>query len=125
MTLDLKGKTPESWACVDCGINTAPGIPTRVEMERIYNTAAVRMKLTGEDPATTPVTTYTINEYCEIYIVRDSVWKAAGLEPMGGCLCIGCLEQRIGRQLRPKDFTRHVFNNMPGTDRLLQRRGAR
>jgi len=22
---DLKGATPESWACVDCGINTAPG----------------------------------------------------------------------------------------------------
>jgi hypothetical protein len=58
-------------------------------------------------------------------MVRDSVWKAAGLEPMGGCICIGCLEKRIGRQLRPKDFTRHVFNSMPGTERLLQRRGAR
>jgi hypothetical protein len=22
---DLRGKVPESWACIDCGINTAPG----------------------------------------------------------------------------------------------------
>jgi hypothetical protein len=77
--------------------------------------------------AETGPTTFNLsfNEHCEIYMVRDSVWKAAGLEPMGGCICIGCLEKRIGRQLRPKDFTRHVFNSMPGTERLLQRRGAR
>jgi len=43
-------------------------------------------------------------------------------EPYGGCLCIGCLENRIGRKLKPRDFTRHTFNDMPGTDRLLERR---
>jgi hypothetical protein len=32
-TTDLRGKTPESWCCVDCGVNTAPGHPTREEME--------------------------------------------------------------------------------------------
>jgi hypothetical protein len=45
---------------------------------------------------------------------------------MGGCLCIGCLEKRIGRELRPADFDRsHEFNqpDVPGTWRLLERRG--
>ena len=29
------------------------------------------------------------------------------MEPYGGCLCIGCLEKRIGRKLKPKDFPDH------------------
>ena len=114
MTLDLKGTTPESWCCVDCGINTAPGLPTRVEMERAFNGEVLRQERG---------VSLSITEHCEIYTVRDSVWKASGMEPMSGCLCIGCLEKRIGRTLRPKDFTRHVFNKLPGTERLMQRRG--
>ena len=31
---DLRGKVPESWACIDCGINTAPGHLPREEMEQ-------------------------------------------------------------------------------------------
>jgi hypothetical protein len=31
---DLKGVASESWRCVDCNINTAPGWPNREEMER-------------------------------------------------------------------------------------------
>ena len=48
------------------------------------------------------------------------------MEEMGGCLCIGCLEKRIKRRLRPTDFQRDdVCNNpnVPGTERLLSRRG--
>jgi hypothetical protein len=42
---------------------------------------------------------------------------------MGGCLCIGCLEKRLGRRLRKRDFDRkHPFNQMPGTPRLRNRR---
>jgi hypothetical protein len=59
----------------------------------------------------------------ELYMVRHSVWERAGMTPWGGCLCVGCLEKRIGRRLKPKDFTDHVFNDMPGTERLLSRRG--
>ncbi len=56
-------------------------------------------------------------------MVKPAVWKAAGMEAMDGCLCIGCLEKRLGRTLKPKDFPRkHPFNSMPGTDRLLARR---
>ena len=43
-----------------------------------------------------------------------------------GCLCIGCLEQRIGRQLRPRDFARHdreTWADKPCTEPLLNRRG--
>jgi hypothetical protein len=31
---DLKGLVPESWCCVDCGVNTAPGLLNRTEMEK-------------------------------------------------------------------------------------------
>ena len=45
---DLIGVTPESWTCVDCGVNTAPGYPTRIEMEWSYKTATALAKLSGE-----------------------------------------------------------------------------
>jgi hypothetical protein len=67
--------------------------------------------------------TQTYGELTEIYMVEDPIWVAAGMEPMGGCLCVGCLEKRIGRTLTPKDFLReHSCNKMPGTKRLLARR---
>ena len=68
--------------------------------------------------------TQTYGELTEIYMVKGPVWEAAGMEPMGGCLCIGCLEKRIGRTLTSKDFLRkHPLNQMPvGTERLLERR---
>jgi hypothetical protein len=60
------------------------------------------------------------DDRCEVYDVRDAVWKAAGMAAAGGCLCIGCLEKRIERRLTPKDFPRRgAFNSMPGTLRLL------
>jgi hypothetical protein len=74
----------------------------------------------------TPVTAVTYDDRCEIYTVRDAVWKKAGMEPMGGCLCISCLEKRLGRKLKPKDFPAHdAFNVSPGAKRLIERRGAR
>jgi len=102
--------TPESWDCIDCGVDTAPGVPNRAETMAILATKAARE--------------VTITDQCEIYTVRDAVWKQAGMEQ--GCLCIGCLEKRLGRKLRPKDF-RHAdpFNQMPGTPRLLDRQKRR
>jgi hypothetical protein len=41
-----------------------------------------------------------IDEYA--YMTTDEVWAAAG-DP-GGYWCIGCLEERLGRQLVPEDF---------------------
>jgi hypothetical protein len=86
---DPRGKTSGSWCCVDCGAATT--------------------NLAGKD---TPI------YRPEAYMVRNTVWKAAGMKAVGGCLCVGCLEKRRGRRLRPKDFTRHPF----GTERLLDQR---
>ena len=105
-----RGSVTESWVCIDCGFNTAPGFTPRAEMER-------RM-LYGHESSVNQ----TIGPDSEVYMVRASVWKKTGLEEWGQCLCIGCLERRIGRRLKPKDFTGHVFNEMPGTARLLSRR---
>ena len=38
------------------------------------------------------------------YIVHPAVWAAAGLTFNDGCLCIPCLERRLGRVLTPEDF---------------------
>jgi hypothetical protein len=66
----------------------------------------------------------------EHYMVKDALWKRAGLTPDAGYLCIGCLEARLGRELRPSDF-KDVILNRPGnpwhTPRLasrLMKRGA-
>jgi hypothetical protein len=110
--LDLKRLHSESQCCIDCGYNTFPGCPPRELAEFLINRDG------------TFNTAYT--EDSEVYMVRDSVWKAAGMEPYGGCLCVGCLEKRIGRKLKPKDFPSHSFNNpgMPCTERLRDRRGG-
>jgi len=117
---DLSGVTPENWLCVDCGADTAPGWPSRVEMERNIVAAAK----TGNKE----ITTVTWHDGCEIYSVRDVIWAKAGMEPMGGCLCVSCLEKRLGRRLKPKDFLHdHPFNNTeaPATPRLRKRRKDR
>lgn len=44
----------------------------------------------GEDPT-------------QLYLVKDRLWRKAGMGP-SGALCIPCLEKRLGRKLRPRDF---------------------
>lgn len=109
---NLIGLMSESHNCIDCGFNTLPGCPGRIETELAFmdGETSSPMTLTWED---------------EQYMVRDKVWKQAGMEPYGGCLCVGCLEKRIGRRLKPKDFTDHVFNSTPASERLRNRRGDR
>src|SRR5262245_58370964 len=83
----LKGYFSEHTLCIDCGINTHPGEIRRADMEKAM--AAASSVLALEDGV--PV---QYDERCETYYVRDVVWKLAGMEPWGGCLCIGCLEKR-------------------------------
>ena len=52
----------------------------------------------------------------EFYIVTAEVWAASGLAPNGGCLCVGCLEKRIGRQLTAADFPDAKVNDLSITD---------
>ncbi|MGH8880472.1 MAG: hypothetical protein ACRD0P_24485 [Stackebrandtia sp.] len=40
----------------------------------------------------------------QTYMVHDRVWAAAGMAPLGGWLCIGWLEGRLGRPLTGADF---------------------
>jgi hypothetical protein len=118
---DYTGITPDTWCCIDCGVNTAPGFPTRVEMEQFFKA----MKKAGALWAGPDHLEMTSDEHSEVYTVRAAVWKAAGMEPDDGCLCVGCLEKRIGRKLRPRDFDRnHPFNHerLPCTERLWSRR---
>jgi hypothetical protein len=103
------GRISESHLCVDCGVNTAPGAQNRKEAE-------ISLLLSGGSP-------FTIGPDTEMYIVTDEVWKQSGLDGWGGCLCISCLEKRIGRRLKPVDFPDHPFNTLPATKRLLKRRG--
>jgi hypothetical protein len=121
---DFSGQLPESWACVDCPANTAPGVPTRIEAEQMARDEIARhggydLIRIGRKVAE------AMTDKCEIYLVDEQVWEKAGMKPMGGCLCIDCLEKRIGRRLNRTDFPDHELNTTPGTALLLSRRTAR
>jgi hypothetical protein len=110
--MDLRGQIPESWTCIGCDFNTAPGLMNRLQMEE-----ALAADWNGQDVP------QTIDKRSEVYAVKPATWKAAGMEDYGGCLCIGCLEKRLGRTLIHRDFQRkHPLNSLPGTKRLLSRR---
>ena len=128
---DLRGLIPESHNCIDCGYNTQPGCSNRAECEQMIR----EQKARGIKNWSLPMS-LTAND--ETYIVHRHVWKRAGMEPgtrnfsgkpgmkgdYSGCLCIGCLEMRLGRKLQPFDFLPdHPFNNpnTPGTRRRLER----
>jgi hypothetical protein len=100
----------ESWLCVDCGVNTAPGCPPGPIVRRELETKGSVQSRIGSDT--------------EMYMVRASIWKKAGMAPFGGSLCIGCLEKRLGRKLKRKDFDwNSPLNQFPGTPRLRSRQG--
>ena len=58
----------------------------------------------------------------EYYMVHNELWDRTGLDR--GMLCIGCLEQRIGKLLTARDFTDAPINDIGrefGTARLKER----
>lgn len=64
--------------------------------------------------------TLHLNEY---YMVTDEVWEIANPDKRG-MLCIGCLEDRVGRLLTKDDFTDAPVNSpglMMQSARLLNR----
>jgi hypothetical protein len=73
------------------------------------------------DCASCGVNTSEIGEY---YMVTDAIWDAHG--PADGCLCIGCLENRMGRRLRPDDFITAPANSAHErqSERLRDRLGV-
>jgi len=66
---------------------------------------------------------FTLREW---FMVHENVWAAARLPRIrGGVFCVCCLEQRLGRQLEPMDFSDAAVNKQEPlmTDRLLSRLG--
>lgn len=49
----------------------------------------------------------------EYFMVSDDLWRDANPDTLGGFLCVLCLERRVGRTLRPGDFTSCRTNNDP------------
>lgn len=47
----------------------------------------------------------------EYYMVHNHLWTIYG--PKRGMLCIGCLEERMGRKLNSADFTDAPVNREP------------
>jgi hypothetical protein len=68
------------------------------------------------------------DEINEQYMVLDDIWRK-GNPSEAGMLCIGCLEKRLGRELRRNDFPRYAQSlpdeGMPVSDRLRNRIGRR
>lgn len=64
----------------------------------------------------------TVDEY---YIVTREIWEQYGPKKNEGCLCIGCLEDRMDRRLVPGDFTDVPVNTDGGhrSERLRDRMG--
>ena len=60
----------------------------------------------------------------EMYMVVADVWAQAGAGD--GFLCVGCLEDRLGRVLEPDDFKRVPLNDDDELDsiRLRLRKGS-
>ena len=60
-----------------------------------------------------------VNEY---YMVHKHIWDEHGASE--DMLCIGCLEQRMGRELTSLDFTDAPVNSDDSrSDRLMNRQG--
>ncbi len=56
---------------------------------------------------------YYLTEY---YMVHDDVWAVAGMTTLGGFLCVGCLQTRLGRPLTGDDLTDCEPNQPGGCD---------
>jgi hypothetical protein len=63
------------------------------------------------------------SEIHEFYMLIDQTWLQANHDSFEGMLCIGCVEARLGRLLRPSDFDPYWMDQFDGyrSQRLYQR----
>ena len=64
---------------------------------------------------------------CEYYFVHTALWLSV-MPSVKEMLCIGCLEKRLGRELRASDFPNVYINTLrhsPKSERLHLRLTAR
>ena len=53
-----------------------------------------------------------VSEFNEYYMVKSDIWYSVVInDEEYRYLCIGCLESRLGRELRPEDFTDYPVNS--------------
>lgn len=55
----------------------------------------------------------------ESYMVRDEIWEEA--DGGKGFLCIACLEGRLGRELKPRDFAPWPLSLQDGYPEVIKR----
>lgn len=70
------------------------------------------------------VNTHAINEY---YMVQFDLWNSVMVSQNTGMLCIGCLEDRLGRTLTTEDFIEAPINYgcFGWSDRMKDRLGPK
>ncbi len=62
-------------------------------------------------------TNHQLSDSAEWYMVCRPIWQLANSVNPVHILCIGCLENRIGRQLVPADFSDVPLNILSGFER--------
>lgn len=69
-------------------------------------------------------TTFRADKQDEWYMIRDALWLKANPND-DGKMCIGCVELKIGRRLRPKDFRPAPVNRVEFKGRVVSKRLVR
>ncbi len=86
-----------------------------LDTDRRYESENTKCACCGED-------TQKIGEYFD---VKDAIWQEAGKQFAKKILCVGCLEEKLGRALVPDDFSNALVNHNLArkSARLRQRKG--
>src|SRR5262249_10220981 len=118
--------TPDNWDCIDCGRDTLPG-----SNYRLFKMLGLPVSLRGsvkagtkKRPSTIEISLQPPTHNAEMFALHSRIWRAAGAPD--GCLCVGCVERRIGRKLTSRDFLKRHPLNKPASyvsRRLRDRRG--
>jgi hypothetical protein len=104
------------WLHDDMGLSSVV-----TEMELAHLLAETLVSVRDTFCSTCDVNTMEIHEY---YGVTSDLWRRYGVGK--GMLCIGCLEERMGRELTPEDFVDFPINTKefgPKSERLQNRLG--
>ena len=64
--------------------------------------------------------TFLLGEWFMLF--NDIWWQAIGLDARIYMLCVGCVEERLGRKLNGNDFSRFGLNYSPDFKRSLRLR---
>jgi hypothetical protein len=72
----------ESWLCIDCGVNTAPGCSTRAEVEAVPK----KRKVVGQ---------MQFNGKSEVYTVRAAVWGKTCLKRLAAVYALAALRSAL------------------------------